>query len=81
MEEIRVVDFSRAAKSSLKSNCEEDLKEVSKEIVECFENIGFAYIKNHGIPQEISQKNPRMSVNYEKVLILLESPIDVFQMK
>ncbi|KAL7645596.1 UNVERIFIED_CONTAM: hypothetical protein RMT77_003982 [Armadillidium vulgare] len=53
-EEIRVIDFSRAAKSSLKSNCEEDLKEVSKEIVECFENIGFAYIKNHGIPQEIT---------------------------
>ncbi|KAB7495021.1 hypothetical protein Anas_14631 [Armadillidium nasatum] len=53
-EEIGVVDFSRAAKSSLKSNCEEDLKEVGKEIVDCLENIGFVYIKNHGIPQEIT---------------------------
>ncbi|KAL7645595.1 UNVERIFIED_CONTAM: hypothetical protein RMT77_003981 [Armadillidium vulgare] len=53
-EEIWVVDFSRAAKSSLKSNCEEGLKEVGKEIADRLENIGFVYIKNHGIPQEIT---------------------------
>ena len=27
-------------------------KAVSKELISAFENIGFAYLKNHGIPDE-----------------------------
>lgn len=44
---IPVVDFTLARTGS-----EEDRRGVAKELYEAFKNVGFAYVKNHGVPQE-----------------------------
>ncbi|KAM0511061.1 hypothetical protein ACHAPE_010265 [Trichoderma viride] len=44
---IPVVDFSTARAGS-----GEDRRRVAKELYEAFKNVGFAYVKNHGVPQD-----------------------------
>jgi isopenicillin N synthase-like dioxygenase len=43
-----VVDFALARTGS-----EEDRRRVAKELHEAFKNVGFAYVKNHGVPQDV----------------------------
>ncbi|GFP56406.1 hypothetical protein ACSS6W_006685 [Trichoderma asperelloides] len=45
---IPVVDFTLARTGS-----EEDRRRVAKELYEAFKNVGFAYVRNHGVPQEV----------------------------
>lgn len=45
---IPVVDFAPARTSS-----GEDRRRVAKELYEAFKNVGFAYVKNHGVPQAV----------------------------
>lgn len=45
---IPVVDFTLAHTGS-----KEDRRRVAKELYEAFKNVGFAYVKNHGVPQEV----------------------------
>ncbi|KAM0253060.1 hypothetical protein ACHAQJ_007436 [Trichoderma viride] len=44
---IPVVDFALARTGS-----EEDRQRVAKELYEAFKNVGFAYVKNHGVPED-----------------------------
>lgn len=44
---IPVVDFASARTGS-----EDDRRRVARELYEAFKNVGFAYVKNHGVPQE-----------------------------
>lgn len=44
---IPVIDFTPARTGS-----EEDRRRVAKELYEAFKNVGFAYVKNHGVPQD-----------------------------
>lgn len=45
---IPVVDFGTARTGS-----GEDRRRVAKELYEAFKNVGFAYVKNHGVPQDV----------------------------
>ncbi|PNP38270.1 hypothetical protein TGAMA5MH_09843 [Trichoderma gamsii] len=45
---IPVVDFGTARMGS-----GEDRRRVAKELYEAFKNVGFAYVKNHGVPQDV----------------------------
>ncbi|KAL7922744.1 hypothetical protein ACQKWADRAFT_326664 [Trichoderma austrokoningii] len=47
MASIPVVDFALARTGS-----EEDRQRVARELYDAFKNVGFAYVKNHGVPQE-----------------------------
>ena len=47
---IPVIDFAPL----LKEDChDESFTKAGKEIYEAFKNYGFAYIKNHSVPQEV----------------------------
>ena len=63
MSEIAIVDLQ---KISLKIHSPklEDYMHVSREIKKCFENIGFMYIMNHGIPQEVIDRGMRSSMEF-----------------
>ncbi|KAL7786235.1 hypothetical protein V8C37DRAFT_392640 [Trichoderma ceciliae] len=45
---IPVVDLALARTGS-----EEDVRKVAKELYEAFKNVGFAYVKNHGVPEDV----------------------------
>jgi hypothetical protein len=45
---IPVVDFALARTGS-----DEDRRRVAKELYEAFRNVGFAYVKNHGVPEDV----------------------------
>ena len=52
---IPVVDFSAMSlkhKDPLKENAEA-VKELADQVYQAFTTIGFVYLKNHGIPQEV----------------------------
>ncbi|RFU75572.1 flavonol synthase flavanone 3-hydroxylase [Trichoderma arundinaceum] len=45
---IPMIDLGPARTGS-----EEDTQRVAKELYEAFRNVGFAYVKNHGVPQDV----------------------------
>lgn len=45
---IPIIDFEL-----LRSGCPDDARKTGREVYEAFRDIGFAYIKNHGLPQEL----------------------------
>lgn len=52
---IPVIDFSAMSlmhKDPLKKN-PEAVKELADQVYQAFTTIGFVYLKNHGIPQEV----------------------------
>lgn len=52
---IPVVDFSAMSlknKDALNEN-DEAIKDLANQIYQAFSTIGFVYLKNHGIPQEV----------------------------
>ena len=52
---IPVVDFSAMSlthKDPLKENAEA-VKQLADQVYQAFSTIGFVYLKNHGIPQEV----------------------------
>ena len=55
MSDIPIVDFramSLEYKEPLKEN-EQDVKIIADQVYQAFSTIGFVYLKNHGIPQEM----------------------------
>ncbi|KAK6169472.1 hypothetical protein SNE40_020521 [Patella caerulea] len=50
---------------------DEDLKQLGEEIHEAFRTIGFCYIKNHGIPQEMIDKMFKISKEF------FDFPVDI----
>lgn len=45
---IPVIDLAPA-----RSGSDEDVQIVAKELYEAFKNVGFAYVKNHGVPEDV----------------------------
>ena len=63
MSEIATVDL-RKISLSIKNPGLEDYQEVSRQIKKCFENIGFMYIRNHGIPQNVIDRGMESSMEF-----------------
>jgi isopenicillin N synthase-like dioxygenase len=47
MANIPIVDFAKAA-----SGTKEEKEKIASQIDEAFRNVGFVYLKNHGVPRE-----------------------------
>lgn len=47
MTDIPIVDFAKAV-----SGTKDDKEHIAREIDEAFHNVGFVYLKNHGVPRE-----------------------------
>lgn len=45
---IPVIDLAPA-----RSGSDEDVQIVAKRLYEAFKNVGFAYVKNHGVPEDV----------------------------
>ena len=63
---IPVVDFSAMSlkhKDPLKENAEA-VKELADQVYQAFTTIGFVYLKNHGIPQEVASTYMHTYINY-----------------
>lgn len=45
---IPVIDLAPA-----RSGSDEDVQSVAKSLYEAFKNVGFAYVKNHGVPENV----------------------------
>ncbi|UKZ73282.1 hypothetical protein TrVFT333_000925 [Trichoderma virens FT-333] len=45
---IPIIDLAPAHSGS-----DKDIQNVAKELYEAFKNVGFAYVKNHGVPQDV----------------------------
>lgn len=45
---IPVIDLAQA-----RSGSDEDVQIVAKKLYEAFKNVGFAYVKNHGVPEDV----------------------------
>lgn len=58
-EEIPVIDLS-----GLYSEHVEDRKSIAREIKKAAENIGFFYIKNHGIKEEVIERATEEALKY-----------------
>lgn len=48
MGQIPVIDFA-----PFRDGSPEDAEATAKKIFEAFRDVGFAYLKNHGVPQEV----------------------------
>ncbi|XP_068240699.1 uncharacterized protein [Palaemon carinicauda] len=53
---IPVVDMGKLGLGHFDSPQEEERKQVGNEIAEAFRNVGFVYLKNHGIPQQVIEE-------------------------
>lgn len=47
MSQIPVVDFGAAAKGTM-----EERGDIARQIDDAFRNVGFVYLKNHGVPKD-----------------------------
>ncbi|KAK6169473.1 hypothetical protein SNE40_020522 [Patella caerulea] len=63
---IPVIDFQHYGLQveNTQTVTDEDLKQLGEEIHEAFRTIGFCYIKNHGIPQEMIDKAFKISKDF-----------------
>ncbi|KAK6169476.1 hypothetical protein SNE40_020524 [Patella caerulea] len=63
---IPLIDFKRYGLQveNTQTVSDEDLKQLGEEIHEAFRTIGFCYIKNHGIPQEMIDKAFNISKDF-----------------
>ena len=54
-DEIPVVDFSALSLENKDpfSEISKDIEELADQVYQAFSTIGFVYLKNHGIPQEV----------------------------
>jgi isopenicillin N synthase-like dioxygenase len=48
MADIPIVDFSKAISGS-----REEKEQVAQQIDDAFRNVGFVYLKNHGVPKDM----------------------------
>ena len=63
MTSISTVDISKISlERPAPSN--EDYKDIAKDIKQCFENIGFMYLSNHGIDNEVIEKAMKASMQF-----------------
>ena len=63
MSEIATVDLQKIS-LNIQAPKLEDYLHVSQQIKKCFENIGFMYIKNHGIPQDVIDRGMSSSMEF-----------------
>ena len=69
MSKIRVVDIANIGLDVDKAG-KEDLEKVGKELSKAFEEIGFVFVKNHGIAENTICQAREASKQYFKVFFL-----------
>ena len=63
MSKIRVVDIATIGLAVDRADIE-DLRRVGKELSEAFEDIGFVFVKNHGVDEEMINDAREASKDY-----------------
>ena len=63
MTSISTVDISKISLGT-SSPSDEDYQDVAKEIKQCFENIGFMYLSNHGVSGDIIDNAMKASLKF-----------------
>ena len=72
MSKIRVVDIATIGLAVDRADIE-DLRRVGKELSEAFEDIGFVFVKNHGVDEEMINDAREASKDYFLVYLKINS--------